>query len=119
MRITVAICTRNRSSQLQHTLTQMRKLAIPPDVQWELLVVNNSSTDATDSVLTAFAHCLPLRRLFEPTPGKSHALNLAVREASGDYILWTDDDVLVDPDWINGYHEAFLRWPEAAVRIEP
>ena len=115
MRITVAICTRNRSTQLQRTLEQMTKLAIPPDTQWDLLVVNNNCTDGTDHVLAEFTNRLPLRRLFEPKSGKSHALNLAVRQATGEYILWTDDDVLVDSNWMAAYRTAFSRWPEAAV----
>ena len=122
MRITVAICTRNRPMQLRQTLEQMTNLAIPPDTQWELLVVNNNCTDTTDTVLDAFTSRLPLRRLFQPTPGKSHALNLAIREATGEYILWTDDDVLVDPNWMTAYRAAFAQWPESAVfggPIEP
>jgi glycosyltransferase involved in cell wall biosynthesis len=93
----------------------MARLHIPPEVEWELLVVNNNSTDDTDVVAEAFVDRLPLRLLQEPMPGKSHALNRAVREASGDYILFTDDDVLVDEDWIAGYTRAFRRWPDAAI----
>jgi len=122
MRITVAICTRNRSAQLRQTLEQLTNLVIPSDTQWELLVVNNNSTDTTDEVLAGFATRLPLRRLFEPKAGKSHALNLSVQEAKGEYILWTDDDVLVDSNWMTAYCAAFSRWPEAAVfggPIEP
>jgi hypothetical protein len=40
---------------------------------------------------------------------------LAVRKATGDYIVWTDDDTLVPPEWISEYCRAFARWPEAAV----
>ncbi len=35
--------------------------------------------------------------------------------ARGDYIVWTDDDVLVGPGWLSAYVEAFARWPDAAV----
>jgi glycosyltransferase involved in cell wall biosynthesis len=122
MRITVAICTRNRSALLKHALEAMTTLMIPADVEWELLVVNNNSTDTTDEVIRSFAPRLPIRGLVEPRPGLSHARNLAVREATGDYILWTDDDALVPRDWISEYCRAFTRWPEAAVfggPIEP
>ena len=115
LRLTVAICTWNRHALLRQTLEQMTALVIPDDVTWELIVVNNNSTDATDAVLAEFAHRLPLRRVFEPTPGKSHALNRAAREAAGDYILWTDDDALVDPMWIAEYVKAFRRWPECGL----
>ncbi|MGH7720099.1 MAG: glycosyltransferase [Gemmatimonadaceae bacterium] len=114
MRLTVAICTWNRSDLLRQTLDQMTHLVIPAGVEWELLVVNNNCTDGTDSVLASLADRLPLRRVFEPTPGKSYALNLAVAEATGQYILWTDDDVLVSERWLAAYHEAFKRWPDAS-----
>jgi glycosyltransferase involved in cell wall biosynthesis len=100
----------------------MHSLHIPSTVEWELLAVNNNSTDETDGVLRKHEGCLPLRRLFEPTPGKSHALNLAIREAQGEYLLFTDDDVSIDRGWLAAYCGAFERWPEAAFfggRIEP
>jgi glucosyl-dolichyl phosphate glucuronosyltransferase len=115
VRITVAVCTWNRSELLGRTLEQMTLLRIPPAVEWELLVVNNNSTDDTDLVAERFVDRLPLRLLQEPSPGKSHALNRAVREASGEYILFTDDDVLVDEEWITAYTRAFRRWPDAAI----
>jgi glycosyltransferase involved in cell wall biosynthesis len=122
MRITVAICTWNRCGLLKRALEQMLELTIPPGVEWELLVVNNNCTDATDDVIASFDGRLPLRRLFEPQQGQSHARNLAVEESRGDYILWTDDDVLVDKQWVAGYASAIGRWRGAAVfggPIEP
>ena len=114
MLVTVAICTWNRSVLLCQALEQMTRLAIPAGVDWELLVVNNNSTDATDEVIATFVSRLPVRRLFEPQPGQSHARNAAVREARGDYIVWTDDDVLVDEHWVAAYVRAFETWPDAA-----
>jgi len=113
--ISVVICTWNRSRLLRLTLEHMTRLKVPPGASWELLVVNNNCSDDTDGVLTDFYDRLPLARLFEPTPGKSHAGNLAVREAKGEYIIWTDDDVLVDPDWLNAYLDAFMEWPQATI----
>ncbi len=113
MHITVAICTWNRCELLRRTLEQFARVTIPPQVDWELLVVNNNSTDSTDEVIQGFSDRLPIRRLYEPNPGKSQALNLASREATGEYILWTDDDVLVDKNWIAAYCEAFQRYPAA------
>ena len=111
MKLTVAICTWNRADILDRTLAQMRQLVVPPDVEWELLVVNNNCTDHTDSILTRHDGVLPLRRIAEPTAGKSFALNRAAIEARGDVIVWTDDDVLVDPMWLAEYARAIERWP--------
>jgi glycosyltransferase involved in cell wall biosynthesis len=115
MRLTVVIATWNRHEILSQTLEHLTRLVIPDGVEWEILVVNNNCTDTTDAVIASFAGCLPVVRLFEGTPGKSNALNLAVQEATGEYLLFADDDVRVEPDWIVAYHAAFLRWPDAAV----
>jgi glucosyl-dolichyl phosphate glucuronosyltransferase len=120
--VTVAICTWNRHALLRQTLEQMTRLVVPAGATWELLVVNNNCTDATDEVVASFADRLPIRRLFESRPGQSNARNLAIREAAGRYIIWTDDDVLVAEDWLVEYFRAFARWPEASVfagLIEP
>jgi glycosyltransferase involved in cell wall biosynthesis len=93
----------------------MTRLVIPPDVEWELLVVNNNSTDSTEDVIEQYKGTLPIRSLFESNPGLSHARNRAVPDASGDYLLWTDDDALVDDAWLAAYHRAFECWPDASV----
>ncbi len=115
MRISVVICTWNRCQLLRQTLEQMTKLAVPSGLDWEILGVNNKCTDATDEVLAEFANRLPIRRLYEGQAGKSHALNLAMREARGEYLVYTDDDVLVDEGWLTEYAQAFRRWPAAAI----
>jgi glucosyl-dolichyl phosphate glucuronosyltransferase len=120
--VSVALCTWNRSALLRKTLEQFTHLEPPNGFDWELLVVDNNSTDETPDVLAEFATRLPLRSLHEPSPGKSNAANLAVLEARGDYILWTDDDVLVATDWVRQYIAAFQRYPNADVfggRIDP
>lgn len=122
MHITVAICTWNRAKLLDQTLTQMRNLRIPEGVTWELLVVNNNCTDDTDAVLERYAAQLPLHRLLETKQGLSHARNCAIDAATGELILWTDDDVLVDPEWLAAYVHAAGEFPEAAVfggQIDP
>jgi glucosyl-dolichyl phosphate glucuronosyltransferase len=116
MKLSVAICTWNRSRLLFQTLTRMAtSLRVPDGTEWELLVVNNSCTDDTDPVIDSFRDRLPIRRLFQPEQGLSRARNLAVEEARGDYLVWTDDDVLVDAGWLEAYASAFRRWPDAAV----
>lgn len=122
MNITIAICTWNRSALLKETLEQVARLRVPQGLRWELVVVNNNSTDETNEVLESFTERLPLRAVFEAEPGLSNARNRAVREAAGDYILWTDDDVLVCEGWLEAYAESFSEWPDASVfggNIEP
>jgi glycosyltransferase involved in cell wall biosynthesis len=114
VRLTVAICTWNRAGLLARTLERLAGVESPAAL-WEVLVVDNGSTDDTQRVLDCFASRLPLRRVVEPVLGLSRARNAAVAQASGDYILWTDDDVLVDRGWLRAYEGAIHRWPDAAV----
>jgi glycosyltransferase involved in cell wall biosynthesis len=114
MKFTVAICTWNRAPLLSRVLERLTHMR-PPSGSWEVLVVNNGSTDDTDHVLAVFTERLPLRRAFEPRPGLSYARNTAVRHATGDYVVWTDDDVLVDVNWLSAYWRAVEQHPEAAV----
>ena len=114
MLITVAICTRDRAASLARTLDSLAAMA-PPGGPFEVLVIDNASTDDTPAVAARFAARLPLRLEREARPGLSHARNRAVAAARGAYIAWTDDDVAVDADWLAAYARAFAHWPEASV----
>jgi glucosyl-dolichyl phosphate glucuronosyltransferase len=113
--ITVAICTFNRAESLRRTLDSVARMVVPTDLAWELVIVNNNSTDHTDEVISEYFEQLPVKREFEPQPGHSIARNRAIDAAKGEYIVWTDDDVIVDANWLKAYAEAFRQWPDAAV----
>lgn len=113
MDVTVGICTWNRSRLLDATLAQMCNLRIPPGFEWELLVVDNNSTDETAAVIERYADRLPIRRIFEAEQGVSKARNQLLHNTAADLLLCTDDDVLVAEDWLIRYLEAAERWPEA------
>jgi glycosyltransferase involved in cell wall biosynthesis len=118
----VVICTRNREASLTRVLASMAELAVPEELVWELLVVDNGSTDRTAEIVEGFVHSLPIRRVLEPKAGLSHARNRGIAEARGDYIVWTDDDVLVHRGWLAAYVAAFRRHPSATFfggRIDP
>lgn len=122
MRVSVIICTWNRCELLRRTLESFRSLIVPSALEWQLLVVNNHSTDATEEVIAAYRDHLPLQGLFEPEEGVSRARNTGARAASGDLVLFTDDDVRVDPGWMSAFVEAARQWPDAgffAGRIRP
>lgn len=114
MKATVAICTWNRAGLLAQTLEAMCQLTVPAGVEWKVLVVNNNCTDETDAIIARYASRLPVRRLFEPKQGHCHARNCAVAAAEGDLLLWTDDDVLVDENWLAEYVRAAADHPSFA-----
>ena len=113
MLLTIAICTRNRAALLRRTLDSMSRVTVPGVVIWEVLVIDNDSSDATPDVVAHFAALMPVRRIVEPRVGLSSARNAAVRAARGQYIIWADDDVIVETQWLAAYVRAFERWPDA------
>lgn len=113
MDVTVAICTWNRCQLLGQTLERLRQLRVPQGLRWELVVVDNNCTDATQQVLARYAQTLPLRAVVEPKQGHSHARNRAVAEARGQLLFWTDDDVLIDSNWLAELAAAAGKYPSA------
>ena len=115
MLLTVAICTLDRAASLRRALGSLADCEPPTGAAWELVVVNNGSRDDTSSVIEAFESALPIRAVAERTRGLSIARNAAVRASRGEYVLWTDDDCVVDRNWLVAYTAAVARWPDAAV----
>lgn len=113
MDASVIVATRNRSRFVSALLDALAAQVLPAGTSWELLVVDNGSTDDTAQVLAQELDRgrLPLLALLEPTPGKSRALNLAMARARGDLWVLTDDDVLPHPEWLGAYIDAARRHP--------
>jgi glucosyl-dolichyl phosphate glucuronosyltransferase len=120
--LSVCICTYNRAQSLARTLDT---LAAQVGVDWanvEVVVVDNNCTDDTADVVAAAAAPLPVRRVVEQAQGLASARNRALAVARGGWIIFTDDDVLLERDWLRSYTEAFDAFPEAsfaAGRIVP
>jgi glycosyltransferase involved in cell wall biosynthesis len=102
MRVTVILCTFNRCYSLAKALDSLASQTFRASVDWYVLVVDNNSSDQTHLVVREFCDRYPERfhYLFEPAPGKSHALNAGIREARGDILAFVDDDVIVEPTWL-------------------
>src|SRR4051812_4125101 len=109
--ISVIVCTRSRSASLERMLSSMANLK-DPRIDWELIIVDSGSTDDTRDVIKSRADALPIRVVSEPQPGLSNARNRGVAHARGDYVCWTDDDVLVDPGWLCAWRDAFEATPD-------
>ncbi len=111
--ISVVVCTRNRAASLATMLGSMAAMEVPAGLAWELIVVDNGSSDDTPAVIAGHADRLPIRGAAEPRAGLSNARNRGVAEARGSYICWTDDDVRVDRRWLAAYADAFRAEPGA------
>jgi GT2 family glycosyltransferase len=100
LRVTVAVITYNRSRQLRQALGGILRQDYPAD-RWELLVIDNNSTDDTRDVVASFVTANPApRRIVEARQGLDFGRNRAVEEAKGDLVVLVDDDILVEPDWL-------------------
>lgn len=93
---TIAICTRDRLADLERCLTSM--VALPDDGQ-EVLVIDNASRDA-DGVRTMVERYARVRYVREDRPGLDIARNRAITEASGEIVVFCDDDAEVDAGWL-------------------
>ena len=109
MIISVIIATYNRSESLRQALKSFEDMSVPPDLSWELIVVDNNSNDETKEVCSQLMgkRTLPLRYIFEKRQGKSFALNTAIRTANGNILAFTDDDCIVDPHWLTAIANEF------------
>jgi glucosyl-dolichyl phosphate glucuronosyltransferase len=113
----VVICTYHRVARLPACLESLGRLEAP-GVPYEIVIVDNGSTDGTAEFLARWAAAAPAagptrRVLFEPRSGKSYALNLAVAQTTSEWLALTDDDVLVAPDWLRVAVGAFRADPGA------
>lgn len=103
MDITVILCTYNRCESLKAALESVAVSRMPDSVLWEVLVVDNNSTDQTRQVFEEYAAKYPgrFRYAFEGRPGKSNALNAALQNTNAGVLAFMDDDVQVEPDWLH------------------
>jgi GT2 family glycosyltransferase len=100
--ISVVVCTRDRPQQLEQCLRSLQNLTVAPK---EILVVDSApSSDATRNLVAQLPN---VRYVLEPQPGLSRARNTGIVQTSGDLIAFTDDDVVVHPDWIWRLQQGF------------
>jgi glycosyltransferase involved in cell wall biosynthesis len=112
--LSVIMSTYNRGEVLHDAVRSVlaQRPAITP--AFELIVVDNNSTDSTPEIVRRFASVDGrVRYLFEPRQGLSYARNAGIREARAQLIAFTDDDVRAEPDWVEAILRAFREHPEA------
>src|SRR5206468_10072737 len=106
----VIVCTYNRCVSLERTLSALRAQEVPRSMTWEVLVVDNNSLDDTKRVVAEHAAAFSrIRYLFESSQGLSHARNAGIAAARGRFLLFTDDEVAPEPDWVRRMVEGMGR----------
>ncbi len=103
MFFSLIICTHNRCKLLRNVLVQIIEQIQPFKDVGEIIIVDNGSTDNTSSVMEQFLseNKIYLYYILEKRKGKSFALNTGIGAARGEWLFFTDDDVVVRKDWIN------------------
>jgi glycosyltransferase involved in cell wall biosynthesis len=109
MKVSVIICTYNRAGMLDAALKSLVAARVPADLPWEIVVVDNNSSDDTPSVIKRWQADAPVPVITarEPRQGKCYALNRGITIARGEVLAFTDDDVHFDPEWVRRLAEAF------------
>lgn len=97
--ISVVVCTYNRADLLADALDDLCAQTLDPAL-YEVIVVDNSSTDNTREVVGAFAQHENVRYVLETRQGLGYARNRGWQEASGQYVGYTDDDVRVPAELV-------------------
>lgn len=110
MDLSVIICTYNRSHNLTDCFRHLERQRLDDGLDWEVLLVDNNSTDATRDFVQDFARgtSLNLRYTFCPEQGLSHARNHGIGKAQGRWLVFIDDDIRVTPGWLQAIRETFL-----------
>lgn len=100
--ISVVVCTYNRCESLKETLESVIKQKRRDDFDYEVLLIDNNSTDQTKEFVQGLMRGPDnrVKYVFEKMQGLSFARNRGIGEALGDIIVFTDDDVVLSEDWL-------------------
>ncbi len=110
VKVSVIIATRNRAGRLAETLAHLGGQVT--SFAWEIIVVDNGSTDRTQQAVqeAAARSRMCVRGLSQPVPGKNRALNIGIEEARGELLVFTDDDVVMEASWLAEIVRATEAW---------
>ena len=115
--VSVVICCHNSLSRLPATLAHLKAQHVGGRIPWEVIVVDNASTDATSAVaLDHWRKDAPttLRVVGEPRLGLTHARERGFLEAKCEIVSFIDDDNWVCPNWIELVSEIMTNHPDMA-----
>lgn len=110
MDISIVICTYNREKMLRDTLESYVRLIKPVNCNYELLVIDNNSSDSTRRVVDDFSDSHDeIRYIFQPTPGLSFSRNIGIKESNGAVVAFVDDDIYFDSQWLVNLYDVFSK----------
>jgi len=114
--LSVVVSTYNRGDLLAGAVRSILAQQDACTPRFELILVDNNSTDDTRTVIERFAAVdSRVRYVFEPMQGSSHGRNAGIRTARAPLVAFTDDDVRAEPGWLAAVARAFDEHPDADV----
>jgi glycosyltransferase involved in cell wall biosynthesis len=117
--VTVVICTHNGAALLPETLRHLAQQKVRPEIGWEVIVVNNASTDSTAEVVARewkkHKASVPFYLLYQPEPGLTFAREMALNQARYEFVLFCDDDNWLNDQYINLAYDIMVNNPAIGV----
>ncbi len=117
MKVTLITPTYNRAGLLEETIVSIVNQDLK-DIELEYLVIDNNSKDNTKEIVEKYIGVnknIKIRYLFEGRQGVNYANNTAIEQSEGDYIIFFDDDVVLEKDALLKYIESFREYPEQKI----
>ncbi|KXI28506.1 glycosyltransferase [Paraglaciecola hydrolytica] len=114
MELTLLICTHKRATSLQETLNGLVG-QFPSSFDWEIIVVDNANDISTQQVVKDLSDRLPISLIIEKKPGQNSARNSAIASIKGELVVFTDDDITPQKNWLLSMYTASKEHPDTAV----
>ncbi|HPD15220.1 MAG TPA: glycosyltransferase [Planctomycetota bacterium] len=111
MKLSIVIATHNRAALLERVVEATLAQTLPPD-RFELILVDDGSTDGTETLGAELGQRRGVRYIRQPNRGVAAARNRGIAQATGEVVAFTDDDCLVPPDWLERLADGYARHPE-------
>lgn len=109
--VSILFATYKRGEILRTTLDSLTRLS-PCQFSYEIIVIDNACESQAEQLVNSYRGLLPIHYLQEPSPGKNSALITGLAQATGDILIFTDDDIIAEPEWLRELVTGIRRMPD-------